>query len=118
MEMVNLIEKALNIRTYYHKVISGNIANVETPGYKEKDLDFGSELQRQISSGEKALKSGDIEVRESPVNDGFASIDGNTVNMENQIVKLTENQLMFHTLVQVAAKRFSLIKFLISEGRS
>ena len=37
--------------------------------------------------------------------------------MENQIVKLTENQLMFHTLVQVAAKRFSLMKFLISEGR-
>lgn len=118
MEMVNLIEKALNIRTYYHKVISGNIANVETPGYKEKDLDFSSELQRQIGSSEKALKGGDIEVRESPANDGLTSIDGNTVNMENQIVKLTENQLMFHTLVQVAAKRFALMKFLISEGRS
>jgi flagellar basal-body rod protein FlgB len=114
MEMVNLIEKALNIRSYYHKVISGNIANVETPGYKEKDLDFNSELQRQITSGEKGLKNAGIEVRESPVNDGHVSIDGNTVSMENQIVKLTENQLMYRTLVQVAAKRFALMKFLIN----
>jgi flagellar basal-body rod protein FlgB len=117
MEMVNLIEKALNIRSYYHKVISGNIANVETPGYKEKDLDFNSELQRQITSGEKDLKGSSIQVTESGANDGLKSLDGNTVNMENQIVKLTENQLMFHTLVQVAAKRFNLMKFLISEGR-
>lgn len=117
MEMVNLIEKALNIRTYYHKVISGNIANVETPGYKEKDLDFRNELQKQIGSSDKALKGSSIEVTESTANDGLKSIDGNTVNMENQIVKLTENQLMFHSLVQVATKRFSLMKFLISEGR-
>jgi flagellar basal-body rod protein FlgB len=117
MEMVNLIEKALNIRTYYHKVISGNIANVETPGYKEKDLDFRNELQKKISSGETALRDSSIEVTESVANDGLKSIDGNTVNMENQIVKLTENQLMFHSLVQVATKRFSLMKFLISEGR-
>lgn len=117
MEMVSLIEKALNIRAYYHKVISGNIANVETPAYKEKDLNFRSELERQITSGDKGLKGSDIEVMESPVNDGLASIDGNTVNMENQIVKLTENQLMYQTLVQVAAKRFSIMKFLISEGR-
>ena len=38
MPLIDLIGKALNIRTVYHKVIAGNIANVDTPGFKEKDL--------------------------------------------------------------------------------
>jgi flagellar basal-body rod protein FlgB len=118
MDMINLIEKALNIRTSYHKVISGNIANVETPGYKEKDMDFGKEIGRAINSGtNNGIMSSGIEVTEKTENDGLSSIDGNTVNVEDQIVKLTENQVMYHSLIQVAAKRFSMMKFLISEGR-
>jgi len=117
MDMIALVEKALNIRSYYHKVISGNIANVETPGFKEKDIDFRRELDKKIGSDGKSLIAGDIDVSENARNDGLSSIDGNTVNVENQIVKLTENQLMFHSLVQVAAKQFSIMRYLIREGR-
>jgi flagellar basal-body rod protein FlgB len=116
MNMTNLIERALNIRSQYHRVISGNIANVDTPGYREKDVDFREELDRQIDSGLTTLTKGAVEIKEGS-NDGLSSIDGNTVNMENQMVKLTENQLMFHALVQVTAKRFSMMKYLIREGR-
>jgi len=112
--MISLIEKALSIRTSYHKVISGNIANVETPGYKEKEMDFRKEIGRAINSG---TKGSDIEVTERTENEGLSSIDGNTVNVEDQIVKLTENQVMFHSLIQIAAKQFSMMKFLIREGR-
>jgi flagellar basal-body rod protein FlgB len=118
MDVMNLIEKALNIRTSYHKVISGNIANVETPGYKEKDMDFKKEIDRAVHSGMSGnITGGSVEVTENRQNDGLTSIDGNTVNIEDQIVKLTENQVMYHSLVQVAAKRFSMMKFLISEGK-
>jgi flagellar basal-body rod protein FlgB len=118
MDMISLIEKALNIRTSYHKVISSNIANVETPGYKAKDVDFKKEIDKAIHSGASGdAISNNIEVTENPDNEGLSSIDGNTVSVENQIVKLTENQVMFHSLIQVAAKRFSMMKFLISEGR-
>jgi flagellar basal-body rod protein FlgB len=118
MDMINLIEKALNIRASYHKVISGNIANVATPGYKEKDMDFKKEIDRVMNSDVSAsVISNGVEVTENPENDGLSSLDGNTVSVENQIVKLTENQVMFHSLIQVAAKRFSIMKFLISEGR-
>jgi flagellar basal-body rod protein FlgB len=118
MDMINLIEKALNIRTSYHKVISGNIANVETPGYKAKDMDFKKEIGRAIHSGaNSSVIGGDVEITENPDNDGLSSIDGNTVSVENQIVKLTENQVMFHSLIQVAAKRFAMMKFLIGEGK-
>ena len=116
MDIMSIIEKALNIRTSVHKVISGNLANVETPGYKEKNVDFKKEIDRAMRFNSESSLS-DVEVTENVMNDGLASIDGNTVNMENEMVKLTENQLMYHSLVQIAVKRFSMMKFLISEGR-
>jgi flagellar basal-body rod protein FlgB len=111
MEVTNLLERALNIRAQYHKVLSGNIANVETPNYKEKDIDFQSEIQR--SSG----TPNNVDIRESTDGDVIGSIDGNTVNMENQIVKMTENHMLFTSLVQVISKKFSMMRYVINEGR-
>jgi flagellar basal-body rod protein FlgB len=111
MEVTNLLERALNIRAHYHKILSGNIANVETPHYKEKDIDFQSEIQRNIGS------SNNVEVKESTDGDVIGSIDGNTVNMENQIIKMTENHMIFTSLVQVMSKKFSMMRYIINEGR-
>jgi flagellar basal-body rod protein FlgB len=111
MEVTNLLERALNIRAQYHKVLSGNIANVETPNYKEKDINFQSEIQRNIGS------QNNVDIRESTDGDVIGSIDGNTVNMENQIVKMTENHMLFTSLVQVISKKFSMMRYVINEGR-
>lgn len=111
MEVGNLLERALNIRAHYHKVLSGNIANVETPNYKEKDIDFQAEIQRNFGS------TNNIEIRESNDGDVIGSLDGNTVNMENQIVKMTENHMLFTSLVQVISKKFSMMRYIINEGR-
>jgi len=45
------------------------------------------------------------------------SMDGNSVNMENQIVRLTENTMMFNSFVQLINKRFSMMKYTINGGR-
>jgi flagellar basal-body rod protein FlgB len=111
MEVTNLLERALNIRAQYHKVLSGNIANVETPNYKEKDIDFQSEIQRNSGT------PNNVDIRESTDGDVIGSIDGNTVNMENQIVKMTENHMLFTSLVQVISKKFSMMRYVINEGR-
>jgi flagellar basal-body rod protein FlgB len=111
MEVTNLLEKALNIRAQYHKVLTGNIANVETPNFKEKDIDFQAEMQRTIGT------PNNVEIREGTNGDVIGSIDGNTVNMENQIVKMTENHMLFTSLVQVLSKKFSMMRYVINEGR-
>ncbi|HOW53331.1 MAG TPA: flagellar basal body rod protein FlgB [Syntrophorhabdaceae bacterium] len=119
MEIVDLIGKALGVRAFYHKVISGNIANSQTPAYKEKDIDFKNELGKRLgaAAGKRMSDPSDYNVTENQGNDGLKSIDGNTVDLEGQTVKLTENQLMYHALVQIAGKRFSLMKYIISEGK-
>ena len=112
MEIIGLLEKALDIRAAYQRVLASNIANVETPGYKEKEIDFRAELERSMKGGQASLT-----VKEKDDPDGVTSLDGNTVNMENQIVKLTENTLMFNALVQSISKRFSRMLYAINEGR-
>lgn len=112
MEISGLLEKALNIRGFYHKILASNIANVETPGYKEKDIDFVSELKRSTNGG-----TTNIEVSEKADASGIDGIDGNSVNMEDQIVKLSENTMMFNAYVQLINKKFSMMKYVINGGR-
>ncbi len=111
MEIIGLVEKALNIRAHYHKILAGNIANVDTPNYKEKDINFNKELESRIRGAQ------DIQVTEKTEQDGYASTDGNTVNMENMIVKVTENSLFFNSLVHVVSKKLSTMRYVINEGR-
>jgi flagellar basal-body rod protein FlgB len=111
MEVIGLVEKALDIRAHYHKVLAGNIANVDTPHYKEKDINFNKELESKL------LRTQDIKIIEKTEQEGAGSIDGNTVNMENQIVKVTENNLFFNSLVHVVTKKLSAMRYAINEGR-
>jgi flagellar basal-body rod protein FlgB len=111
MELVGFLEKALNVRSFYHKVLATNMANVETPGYKEKDIDFRAELDSSLGS------TRNIAVQEKTDADGGTAADGNTVNMETQIVKLTENSMMFSAFVQLINKKFSMMRYVINEGR-
>jgi len=108
MEIIRMIEKVLNIRTFYHKVLAANIANAETPHYKEKYIDFKEALREKINNER------DIKVRERIEN---AKPDGNTVDMERQIAEVTENSLLFNALVQSLTKKFSLMRYIINDGR-
>ena len=118
MQIVDLIGKALSVRAFYHKLVSANIANSETPGYKAKNIDFRSELDRRAgSAGRVSREDKDYKVVENESREGFVRLDGNTVELETETVRLTENQLMYQALVQLASKRFSMMKYLIGEGK-
>jgi flagellar basal-body rod protein FlgB len=108
---LSLLEKALDIRAYYHKILASNIANAETPGYKEKTIDLRAEIEKPGNDVRN------IDVREIEEPEGANAIDRNTVNMEDQIVKLTENNMMFDAVVRLVSKKFSMIKYAINEGR-
>ncbi len=117
MQLVDLIGKALSVRAFYHKLVSGNIANSQTPGYKAKSIDFRTELdKRATSTGPVSQDNRDYKVTENE-SEGFVKLDGNTVELETETVRLTENQLMYQALVQMASKRFSMMKYVIGEGK-
>lgn len=112
MDVIRILEKALNVRALNQKVIASNISNVDTPGYKEKTIDFSTELERQIG------QSGEVVVRvvDKP-SEGNERLDENSVNLEDQVMKMTENSLYYDALVQTISKKFSMIKYVIGEGK-
>jgi len=128
------LEKALDIRSARHTVITTNIANQDTPAYKAKALDFKAALKEVTQESTPPvirLKKTDASHLSSPIQDAspIASkitlstatkskrLDGNTVNGEKEMTRLAENTFMYRATAQLIASKFRGIKRVINEGR-
>ncbi|MFQ5543300.1 MAG: flagellar basal body rod protein FlgB [Nitrospiria bacterium] len=127
------LEKALNATSKRHQVITTNIVNQDTPGYKAKDLDFKEVMKgarKKTASSIKLNKTNRHHLSTSlPAPPPFAEeitlspserssrLDGNTVNSEKEMARLAENTLMYRAAAQMIASKFRGLKNVISEGR-
>ncbi len=126
------LEQALDIRSERHEVITSNIANQDTPGFKAKSLDFKAALQ-SAEGGTLSLQPTTTNQAHLRAADGaqkpFADqitlsaadrakrLDGNTVNAEKEMTRLAENTFMYQTAAQLIAGKFRGLKNIIHEGR-
>lgn len=108
---MNLLEKALDVASQRQQLVTANIANVDTPGYQTKDIDFRAELQRAVSDGPanfmpvvRAVKG----LLERP--------DGNNVSMDREGLLLAETQMQFGLGVQLLRHEFQNLLMAINEG--
>jgi len=129
---INLLEKNLDLRVRNQNFISANLANAETPGYIPTNLSFEGELKTALKSrgGTEAAvtnprhiplkgQAGGIDgvrgtVIETPA--GSLGRDGNGVELENEMGKLVENQILYNASVQIIAKQFETLKTAIKGG--
>lgn len=51
----NRLERYLDLVSTRQQLVSSNIANADTPGYKTRDIDFGTELRNATSSGGRPI---------------------------------------------------------------
>jgi flagellar basal-body rod protein FlgB len=122
---------ALNFREMRQEIISSNIANANTPGYKSMKLDFEGALARALDvDGNRSMNTSEgnhynvgnggfdnlsPEVYEDP--NGVISENGNTVDVESEMSRMAENKLMFDTTVQLLNKKIGLMKYAISQEK-
>jgi len=83
-----------------NEIISGNIANVDTPGYKRRVVEFGNLLEEASSN----LKSGTsstpgVKVTIDNTTDSLRT-DGNNVNIDTEMVELAKNSIYYNLLSQ------------------
>lgn len=126
--MIRLFDKAidrlangLEYTSRRHEVLTKNVANLETPGYRALDVTFEDYLKpARIAAGDVAQVDigtggpGDPRARVVYAADGPGREDGNDVNLDRQMARLAENTLFNHTLVQLLASRFATVKQAIS----
>jgi len=103
------LEHYMDLLSMRQKVVASAIANVDTPGYKTKDLDFQAEFQSALSgkSAEAAEVSG-LAVKN----------DGNNVSLDREARQLSENALRFNLASNLIKGQFRLIKEAIQEGKN
>lgn len=104
------------------KLIASNIANLDTPGYHARDLDFQSALRRACGDGsgglvrtnERHLPAADAGPSPRfPVQETGARLDGNTVSMAQEMTRMTENTFLYQTLVRFINHKITSLKHAI-----
>ncbi len=110
--MMNLLEKVLDVTSQRHKMVVANMANVDTPGYHTKDLDFRSELKRASGEGENANF---LPVARS-VSGLLERPDGNNVSLDREGLLLAETQMQFGLGIQLLQHEFHSLMSAIKEG--
>ena len=127
---MKIVEQALDLRAARQQVIASNIANEETPGYRAKELRF------QDALAAASQPSGHLSVRVTherhqtaldlgtPVRghivdapSGDLPLDANSVNLEMEMAKLSDNARQYNTAAEIIARKFRGLLSAIREGR-
>lgn len=124
-----LYEHALDVRGAIHETVAANIANEETPGYRALRLPFKEALGAAVR-GEGPLLPMKTHPRHLPLileeNRPFLQVtkaqmgsgpDENTVNLEEEMTRMAENNLLYMAVAQFLAGRFDGWRNAINEGR-
>ena len=122
---VNILDKAADAANLRNELLTNNIANVSTPNYKRKDLDFESVLQGELA-GEKNLSKAvkkanqNLETLDAQVYTDNASLsyrlDGNIVDINTEEARLAENQIKYQALVDLMNQEFARYNTVLSSG--
>lgn len=122
---------ALKFRKTRQELIASNIANAETPGYKSKKIDFEDALANALETDEsQVLKTTDKkhfnvggggfnnlqpEIYDEP--NGVESMDGNTVNRDEEMAEMANNKVLYDANVQMINKKLGLMKYIVGQER-
>ncbi len=114
----DVLSTTLDMCLLRQSVITDNIANSETPGYKARKVEFESELQRAVDSLDSGVVDRLENVRPSIFEDPETEVgqDLNTVDVDREMAALSKNEVKYSAATQAIAKKFGLLKFAITEG--
>ncbi|MFD2171364.1 flagellar basal body rod protein FlgB [Tumebacillus lipolyticus] len=127
---ISLLERSLDAASLRQKVISNNLANIDTPNFNRSDVSFEHTLQQVLAgtamSGRRtderhiAIGTNRIsEVKPETVTDTSTTmrLDGNNVDIDVEMTNLAENQILYNALAQRINGKFATLKYAISEGK-
>ena len=114
------VERSLEIAKLRHGIISSNVANLGTPGYRTKTLDFDKalkdamgkktvEMERTHPLHFKAKRLGTVDYE-------IIQEDHDGVDIDREMSKLAENNLRYQTSIEALLRKFAALKHAINEG--
>jgi flagellar basal-body rod protein FlgB len=128
--MIPVLQEVVNFSQARHTVLAGNIANMDTPGYKVRDIsveDFQSRLRQAIdcrrqppdaaqpaSPGEAGLGNTEPLAEVAKNSKTILHHDQNNVSIEQQVTEMAKNQMQHNLALSIMVKQFHLLEVAIS----
>jgi flagellar basal-body rod protein FlgB len=129
-----LLELSMRVRGARHEILSANIANADTPGFRPRDLDFQSVIrsamelddhpisrEEQMDQMLAATVSMEAAVDELPGGNrrhGEERFDGNSVSLDREMALFNENALSYEANLTLFSRTLAKLRYVISDGRS
>lgn len=118
--MSEALGRFLDVDVARYRLVSTNLANIDTPGYRTRDLNFRAELRR-ATSADLVTENGYVATATySPIARRVSGLmerpDGNNVSVERESLLLAEAQMKFNLGIQLLKEQFHLIALAINSG--
>lgn len=132
-EMMDLVQRSLDAASMSHEVISNNLANVDTPGFKRSTVVFNETLRKAMEARSDATQhlamertdarhfsidaAPDItQIQPQVVTDVTTTLrnDGNNVDIDREVALLSQNTVWYQTLAQITQMQFASLKSAIA----
>jgi flagellar basal-body rod protein FlgB len=109
----DLLSKLVDVTVLRHKVLSQNVANVNTPGYHKLDVSFDEALAQHIDRhGDHGVSQLQPTIVEDTVTPG--RLDGNNVDIDREMMRLNKNTLLNNAYLQIVATKTAMMRRSIS----
>jgi len=123
--VLNVLQKGLEASSLRQKVLSNNVANIDTPTFKRSDVDFQAVLgaalgensgvlpmkltsPQHISSAAQGSGSGIVTDQTTSIRN-----DGNNVDVDSEMSKVAENGLYYNSLTSAISLQLSILRMVI-----
>ncbi len=124
---ISILSRVLDFRSAKHHVISGNLSNADTPGYKPKEVSFDAMLKNASNKHDLRLKTTDpghmspnmeISGERFPVTTSKEEYsESASMNIETEMVNMMENNLKYEAAVTLLNKKFLALKTVLDPSR-
>jgi flagellar basal-body rod protein FlgB len=110
--LMQLLQGYLKVTQDRQQLVASNIANVDTPGYQTKDINFQAAMQQALNpGGGPNLQPASIELQGLPERP-----DGNNVNVDRESMLLSQTQLQYQIGVQLIKGEFHRLLTAMKDG--
>lgn len=118
---IHLLSNMLDYHGERHKVIASNIANIDTPAYKPKDLSFEKSLMETMQGGNQGQMA---KTHNRHLNTAAAKgldyktvTTGETVNIDRAMTDLAENNLRYNLTAELLLRKFSGLNSVLRDAK-
>jgi flagellar basal-body rod protein FlgB len=118
-EAIRLLERSLNWQSRRHDVIAANLANLDTPRYTSKELDFRDVLSGYLSGRPEVqlITTNAQHLGKAAGPAGQVKDTGKAVDLDQEIVQMSENQISYQASVQMLIKKLDFLKNAVEGGK-